>query len=255
MADYDSGLPIRTQADGTDERVHVKVVDGTNPAVNQMQVDADKAAKVLATGHDPGGVNRTVRLSEIGALTPDGLYDAANNTKPGNLGQILATRGASPGDSSQNLRRTGIHTGTVNAADVSLFDNNGNPYTVTNPLPVSIDTNLGTTVDDFKDAASIAAAASDNHDYTVTAGKTLYLNQIESTGSGKAKMVVAIETGVATGVFTTKFTQFNSTADSNMSIKLEDAIPVAAGVRVRVTMTNRDNQAQDLYSTICGHEQ
>ena len=27
MADYDSGLPVRSEADGTDERVQVKIVD------------------------------------------------------------------------------------------------------------------------------------------------------------------------------------------------------------------------------------
>ena len=42
MADYDSGLPIRSEVDGTDERVHVKIVDGTtDPAVNQTRVDSD----------------------------------------------------------------------------------------------------------------------------------------------------------------------------------------------------------------------
>ncbi len=67
-------------------------------------------------------------------------------------------------------------------------------------------------------------------------------------------MEIQVETGVATGVFLTKFVQFNSTADTNMEVVLTDSISVAAGVRVRVIMTNRENQAQDLYSTICGTE-
>lgn len=125
----------------------------------------------------------------------------------------------------------------------------------TNPLPVILDpAGIGTKVDDYKDATSVASGASDSHDYTVTAAKTLHLNQIEASGSGKAKMVVAVETAVASGIFTTKFVQFNSTPETNMSIRLQSDILVAAGVRVRVTMSNRDLLAQDLYSTISGYE-
>ena len=35
---------------------------------------------------------------------------------------------------------------------------------------------------------------------------------------------------------------------------LREPITVATGVRVRVIRTNLDNQPQDLYSTISGHE-
>lgn len=123
----------------------------------------------------------------------------------------------------------------------------------TNPVPVYM-ASEGSPVNDLKSASAIGAGASDNHDYTVTALKTLYLNQVESSGSGKAKMLIAVETGVATGVFTSRFVQFNSTAETNMNIQLKNPIAVAAGVRVRVTMSNRDLLAQDLYSTICGYE-
>jgi hypothetical protein len=47
---------------------------------------------------------------------------------------------------------------------------------------------------------------------------------------------------------------FNSTADTNMEWYLAESISVAAGVRVRVAMLNRENQSQDLYSTISGSE-
>lgn len=124
----------------------------------------------------------------------------------------------------------------------------------TNPLPVEIAI-AGTPINDYKQASSIAAAASDNHDYTVTALKSLHLTQIEGAGSGKAKMEVQIESGVGTGTFASKFVQFNSTAETNMEIVLSAPIVVAAGVRVRVIMTNRDLLSQDLYSTISGHEE
>lgn len=257
MADYNSGLPIRSEADGADEKVIVKVIDGTNGGSNQMSVDSDKNAHVEIHGNDPSGTDQVVRLSELGALTPDGVYDVADNTKPGNVGLIAAERQAAPGDADQTQRLT-AKTGTVDtdvhALDVSLHDENGNAFSETNPLPIKIAQSEGDNVTDFKDAAAIAAAASDNHDYTVTALKTLVLTQIEASASGKAKMEVQIETAPASGVFNTKYVMFNSTAEPNMQLKFQDALNVAAGVKVRVKMTNRDNQAQDLYSTIIGHE-
>jgi hypothetical protein len=78
--------------------------------------------------------------------------------------------------------------------------------------------------------------------------------QIEAAASGKAKMEVRIETAAGSGTFNTKFVKFNSTAEPNMSLILANPILVATGVKVRVIMTNKDNQAQDLYSTISGYE-
>lgn len=159
--------------------------------------------------------------------------------------------GNATGAASFNAGATGAQTLRVAS---NLYDSTGTPFSVTNPLPVTLDAASGSPVNDFKHATSIAAAASDNHDYTVTAAKTLYLDQIESSASGKAKMEVEIETGVATGVFNSRFVQFNSTGTPNMSVKLDNPIAVAAGVRVRVVMTNKDLLAQDLYSTISGNE-
>lgn len=253
MADYNSGLPVRTEADGTDERLHVKVVDGATPS-QRMTVDTDLNAHVEMHGNDPAGVDRVVRTSEQGALTPDGVYDVANNTKPGNVGLVVHTRAASPGDAQQVIRQTGIDAGTVNAADVALFDENGVPFSASNPLPVTSVDSEGTEVNNYNTAAAVAANATSNHDYTVTVATTLKLSQIWASASGKLKIEVQIETGVATGVFNTRFVGFNSTANTNIQIPIGENISVAAGVRVRVIRTNKDNQPQDVYSTISGHE-
>ena len=254
MSDYASGLPIRSESDSTDNRVHVKIVDGTNPSINQVSVDSDKNLHSEVHGNDPAGVDKVLRLSEIGALTSDGVYHATNNTKPGNTGLVLHTRNATPGDAQQGLRATGIQNSTVISQDVAIRDEAGAAFSESNPLPVTLVDSEGTEVNDFSIAAAIAANGTSTHDYTVTAGKTLKLSQIESTASGKAKIEVAIETAVASGIFTSKFVLFNSTATPNMSLRIVENIAVAAGVRVRVTRTNKDNQPQDLYSTISGHE-
>jgi hypothetical protein len=255
MADYASGLPVRTEADGADERLHVKVVDGTTPA-QRMTVDTDGNAHVEMHGNDPAGTDRVVRTSELGALTPDGVYDVADNTKPGNLGIIASSRDAAPSDSTQTERITSVTDsgGTVKALDMSLHDENGNAYTPANPLPVTISESEGTEVNDYNTAASVAASATSNHDYTVTALNTLTFTQFSASASGKCKIVVSVETAVASGVFTPKFVMFNSTANPNMDKTLREPMTVAAGVRVRIARTNLDNQPQDLYSTISGHE-
>lgn len=146
----------------------------------------------------------------------------------------------------------------LTATDVvsaNIRDNTGAAFSALNPLPVTItEDNAGTEVNDYATSASLAAAATANHTYTVTALKTGLLTQVECAGSGKIKVVIAVETGVATGVYNTKFVQFNSTSSPNTQLSLRSPITVAAGVRVQVSITNRDLLAQDVYSTIVMQE-
>lgn len=257
MADQDTSLPIRSEIDGTDERVHVKIVDGTNsPAVNQTEVDSDNNLHVEIHGNDPAGDDQVIRTSELGAVTPDGIYDASNNTKPGNVGVIASQRNASTDDTTQTERITSVTDGggTVTSMDVALHDEDGEAYSSSNPMPVTVVDSEGSEINDYNTSAALASDASSNHDYTVTALKTFKLSQIWATASGKLKIEVQVETGVSTDSWTTKFVGFNSTANPNISITVKENIAVAAGVRVRIIRTNRDNQAQDVYSTISGHE-
>lgn len=150
---------------------------------------------------------------------------------------------------------TSAAAGSTRPLDVAFRDSSGALFSSTNPLPVAVSQDtLGTEVCSYNTAAALAAAGTSNADYTVTAGKTLLLNQIEASGSGKMKIEVQVESGVASGIFATKFVQFNSTANPNMSIKLASLISVAAGVRVRIIRTNKDNQSQDVYSSLLGQE-
>jgi len=254
MNDYGSGLPVRSEADGVDEKVIVKVVDGQPGGTYQMQVDSDKNAHVEVHGNDPAGADKVIRTSELGALTPDGVYDVANNTKPGNTGLIASVRNASPSDTTQTQRLTAVTNGTKRLLDISMHDEDGNPYSASNPLPVANVDSEGTEVNNYLQDVAVVKLTSVNHDYTVTALKTLKLTEIWASASGKMKVELQIETGVATGVFAAKFVGFNSTANPNILIPIKEAITVAAGVRVRLIKSNLDNQSQDLYSTISGHE-
>lgn len=257
MSDYASGLPIRSESDGVDEKVVVKIVDGSVGGSNQMQIDADKNAHVEMHGNKPDGTTDVVhQLSEEGRSNGRGDYNASTNTKPASAAQILHARTASPAEADQTFRPTGVASSVDNAkcADVAMRDEAGNPFTADNPLPVAFVDNEGSEVNDYATAAAVVAAATSNHDYTVTAAMRLKLSQIIASGSGRIKVLVQIETGVASGIFTTKFVSFNSTANPQCIIPVNENITVAAGIKVRVSIINRDLQAQDVYSTICGHE-
>lgn len=147
-----------------------------------------------------------------------------------------------------------IAAGTNNIGKVSIQDSTGAQITQANPLPVYMAESFGSVVNAYDTASAVAAGATSNHDYTVTALKTLHFNQVEASASGKLKIEVQVETGVASGVFVTQFVGFNSTATPNVSVKLNNHIDVLAGVRVRIIRTNLDKQAMDVYSTICGYE-
>lgn len=277
MSDYNSSLPVRTEANGD---VAVKVVDGAIPS---QELSVDAAGKVSAKLSDGAGTEITSQANgaqqalDVGVnvagvqVDPRNTQDGAGNpidstlvNSKQRLDVDLASEGTDGavvpfgtvqvgGSDGTNLQALSVDLN--GKLKVNLFDENGLPFSASNALPVSIATAvLGTAVNDYKNATSVAAAGVDNHDYTVTALNTLTLSSVNASASGKAKMDIQVETGIATGIFTTYFTQFNSTAETNMEIVLTDSIQVGPGIRVRVVMTNRDNQAQDLYSTISGTE-
>lgn len=248
MADHDSSLPIRTEADGTDARVHVKIVDGANPA-NRATVDSDLNVHTQVHGDDPTGGDEVLRLSELGAITPDGLYSATDNTKPGNVGLIASVRDAAPSDTTQTQRLTSVTNNAKRLLDVSIHDEAGAAYSESNPLPVTLTDSEGEEIHNYTTSASVAANATVNHDYVV-AGTDLKFQQIFASGSGKIKVEVRVGPALT---LVSKFVGFNSTATPNVEFTLKFPITVPVGDTVRVSIQNRDNQPQDVYSTISGY--
>lgn len=255
MADYDSSLPIRSEADGTDERVHVKIVDGTTPA-QRAEVDADGNVHIEMHGNNPAGTDVVMRLSQLGAPNPDGDYDGTNNTKPASIGLVAHDRGAAIDETSQNKRVTAV-AGADNTVclDIALRDESGAAFTNANPLPVIFSSSSGDSVINYDTQAALATSASDNHDYTVTALKTLVVDEVLASASGKMKIEVRRETAAGSGVFNTVAVGFNSTSSPNIRLPFEGKLEVVAGAILRVVRTNLDNQAQDVYSTIVGVEE
>ena len=259
MADYDSSLPVRSEADGNDERLHVKLVDYTNPDTQQAQVNTDSELLVEVHGKNPASGDETLRLSELGAVNPDGDYDVTNNTKPASIGIIASDRGASVTETSQNLRPTGV-SGDSNkiALDVAISDSSGNDIDSGNPLPVSVAPSTGTKIHDYNTTASVAKDASTNHDYSIADTNVLSISGFHASGSGKIKVELLVGDGAVSEVFTTKAVYFNSTADPNIKVDFYGIPLQATGTTntttIRLTITNLDNQPQDVYSTLIGNE-
>lgn len=115
-------------------------------------------------------------------------------------------------------------------------------------INVKVDSDVsGTEICDYQTSAAIVKDASVNHDYTVTGGTTFIGEEIWVSGSGKLKAEILINGSTA-------FVGFNSTANPNIRIPLERICKANAAEVIRITITNRDNQAQDLYSTLLGVE-
>ena len=117
-----------------------------------------------------------------------------------------------------------------------------------NPVPVIVSEDVpGTEIVSYNTSAAVAASASVNHDYTVSGGTAFTGEEIWASGSGKIKVEVLIN-GAAS------WTGFNSTAEPNVRIPLDRMAKAAAGQVIRITITNRDLAAQDVYSTLTGVE-
>lgn len=230
------------------------VNQGTSPWITKDQADGSASGGVAgAFSMLTGGIYNTSLPTLTNGQQVSFQLDSSGRIIIAPLTNVSIVKSQLQDNSGNGI--TSSAAGGTRPLDVALRDAAGSLYSASNPIPVTISADgAGIEINDYNTASAIAPAATSNHTYTVTAGKTLLLTQIEASGSGKAKIEVQTETGVATGVYTSKFVQFNSTAETNMSIHLAAPISVAAGVRVRIIRTNRDLLAQDLYSTICGQE-
>ena len=259
-----------------------KVVDSAGNSIDALSAAPTGTENGLVVRNIPSG---TQAVSGTVAATQSGTWDMQLQDGAGNPITSQASGGQQALDVGINVAGVQVDPRAIRAltsADVvtaQMQDGSGNALTsttgggktmldqilrdasgvalgtVTNPLAVAISADVsGDDIVDFNTSAAVAGGASSNHDYTVSGGKTLLFNQVEASGSGKIKVEIQVETGVGSNTFVTKAVQFNSTSAPNTSIKFGPPISVAAGVRVRVIRTNRDNQAQDVYSTLMGQE-
>lgn len=125
----------------------------------------------------------------------------------------------------------------------------------TNPIFVQVVSGAlsGIEVVSYQTTASVAADASTNHDYTVTATKTAKVQYIRVSASGAFKVTVL--TGpVAT--LATKEVMFGSAAYPQAKMQYGGLleVPDTSTGTIRIQIRNDDNQSQDVYSTLIATE-
>lgn len=291
MSDSNSSLPIRTQTAGD---VIIKVADATIPA-QQLKVEANGSVNANVSANnldirdltfaadkiDVSGssvsVSGSVTVSDGGgSLTVDAVnldirdllfatdkVDASGSVVAldaptlAALESITVQNGA--GASAVNIQDGG-NSVTVDAVDLDVRDlthvsdsikvGDGTDFLAVNTdgsINVKIsDSSPGTPINSYNTVASVAASATSTHTYTSVGN--FYLTQVVASASGKMKIEVQVNG-------TTRFVQFNSTANPNMQIELSQPILATTGQTVTIIRTNNDNQAQDVYSTILGYNE
>lgn len=294
MADFDSSLPVRTENPGdvivkvsdatvpaqqltvnADGSVNITdnggsiTVDGT-VAVTATDLDirdldsAQDSVEVLQASHDNLNANANIQVgnADVANGNPVPVSDAGGSLTVD--ATDLDIRDLAFATDSVDVSGSAV-TATVTATDLDIRDLDAAQDNVaisdgTDTLAINADGSInvvpqedpGTERVNYDTTAAVAGGASDNHDFLFTNGGRLY--QVWASASGKLKAEVQIETGSATNTFNTVIVGFNSTADANIPMTLAKYASIPTGARVRVIRTNRDNQAQDVYSTIVGVE-
>jgi hypothetical protein len=153
---------------------------------------------------------------------------------------------------------------TVSATDLDIRDltlaqdavkvsANSTANSATNPIFVKeVDAVVSNEVHSYNTASAVASDATSNHDYTVT-GTTFLLRSVKFACSGGGK--VEIQTGPVASLATV-CVGFISKEGGICQIDFNPPkeVPVTSTGTVRLIRTNRQGQAQDLYSTIIGND-
>lgn len=247
---------INTDADG---RLYVNIHDGGN----SITVDA-----VNLDIRDLTHVSDSVRIgdgTDLANVTAAGELNVLSTAQPGvDIGDVTVNNAG--GAAAVNIQDGGNSitvdgTVTVTATDLDIRDltlaqdavkisANTTANGPTNPIFVQLTDNVITgEIHDYNTGAAVAAAATSNHDYTVV--NTFKLKRIICAASGKGKFTVSVGP-VASLV--TKAVQFTTPTDPNCVFEFDPPIevPNTSTGTVRVARLNRENQAQDVYSTIIG---
>jgi len=265
MADYDSSLPVRTEADadvavavfdstGTNAWSidannigQVNLNDGTNSLVigsgGELTVDLAAGATVdLATGaavQITDGTDTLAVNTDGSILIGDGTETLAINTDGSVLAQIT------DGTDALDINTDGsVNSVITDGTDTLAINADGSINVVTDATPGTDLHVYGTT------AAGVPGVANAVID-RVQSGAILYIKSFQASCSGKFK--VELKTGTD-GAETTKATAFGSTSSGFVNIEFPTPIAVADGDSTLLEVTNSDKANADVYGFINGYE-
>lgn len=228
-------------------------VDATDLDIRDLSASQDNVA--ISDGTDTLAINAdgSVNITDNGgSITVDGTVGVSGTVDvSGSTVTIQEPLSIDDNGGSITVDATDLDVRDLSAAQDNVAISDGTDQLEIN-TDGSINVNVldsipGSEVVDYQTSSAVAKDASVNHDYTVSGGTTFYGKEAWVSGSGKLKVEILVNGS-------TVFVGFNSTANPNIRIPLEKLVTAAATQVVRLTITNRDNQAQDLYSTLLGEE-
>lgn len=206
-----------------------------------------------------------IATDEVGVIA--GLADetAPDSVDEGDIGALrmtldrkLLTRVVGANDTDRWDVDASGH-GQVDIAAISVtalpISADSSANSISNPIfvqEVASEAVSSTEIHDFNTTASVAGDTTDNHDYTVT-GSTFLLKSVCGSFSGGGK--VEVQVGPLASL-TTVAVAFIPKEGGKEQIIFDPPVevPVTGTGTVRVIRTNRQGQAQDVYSTIMGND-
>lgn len=235
---------------------------------------ANTSLVVTATDLDIRNLSHTqdsVRLgdgTDLANVTAAGELNVLASAQPGvDIGDVTVNNAA--GAAAVNIQDGGNSITvdgavTVSATDLDIRDlslaqdavrvsANTTANSETNPIYVKIATALsGNEVHSYNTAAAVASDATSNHDYTVT-GTTFLLKSVIAAFSGGGK--IEVQVGPVASLVS-QAVAFVTKEGGHVQLFFDPAIevPATSTGTVRVIRTNRQGQAQDVYSTIIGND-
>ena len=185
--------------------------------------------------------------------------DAAHASGNSGIQALAVRKDLVSGALSSNVSAEGDYASLLQDGFGSLYvtpvNRLGKANSETSPMFVQVvDSNVSALeVIDYNTAAAVAVDGNSNHDYAVTATKTLKVHTVEVSASGALKIQVLAGPVAA---LIAKLTAFTSMANPNFIYDFKGALEVAdTGTgTIRVSRTNRDDDAMDVYSTVVGYE-
>lgn len=257
MSATQQSFPIKTLSNGD---AVVEICDGTTPS---QKLAVDSSGKISSKLNDGSGNLLTSQSNGAQRALDVGIDVAGVQVDPRQIRALTAadivtanqgTANATPWN--ENIAQiAGAIPSATNALPAQVATA-GAFVSSTNPLPVTVVSTLaGTSVNKYNTTSSVAAGASTNHDYTITALKTFFGKKFWASSAGMIRMDV--QTSPDGSVFTTFWTAFSSTACPNISIDLDQLVisDSGTGSKIRIVLTNFEVTAsEDLFSTISGTE-
>lgn len=277
--DTNTSLPAGTKVeitDGTDD-LEINADGSINAVVSATDLDirdldaASDSVEAIQDTHDDLNANANMQVGDVdvsngnpvpisdagGSITVDAtdldirdLSASQDNIAISDGTDTLAVN--ADGSINSVVTATDLDIRDLDAASDSvaahLFDESGNAFDATNPLPVEIvDGVSGDSVCDYNTTAALAAAGTTNHDYVVSGGKTLLMEEAYVSAGGYFRAELLINGA-------TTFVGFGSPAMPVVRFPLEKVCRAAAGQTVRITIENCDDSAMNVYSTLTGIE-